>query len=274
MQTIKQMTKWGKDDYLLLEGGELTEYVKKYAGRLASRITGDYWHGGVSFSQFSVKVETGDEKLVAESEAYLSKIEDQVPMSRGWRNIDDVIGAVPNVPAFLAGHPQCMRRKQRTMRDTSPLAIYMDLTSSAGIGAADVQRRGIVLLALTRCLVEHRPVELWIGTSLGQHGGSGTVAWKIDTTPLDLARAAFHISATVMSRGFGYGLCQSVLGTGGAWPFDDYKTHCQTAPKRLATVFPGQELLYIPPIMVGDEMTQDPVGWIKRTLKSYVREDD
>jgi len=275
MQTINQKTKWGKDDYILLDSGELTEYASRNAGLLRSRINGDRWHGSVGYHEFSQKVETGDEKLVAESEKFLAKIEDQVPISRGWRNVDDVVGAVPNVPAFLAGHPQCMRRRERTMRDTAPLAIYMDLTSSAGIDASDVEKRGIVLLALTRCLVEHRPVELWVGSSLGQHGRSGTVAWRIDTAPLDLARAAFHISATVMSRGFGYGVCQSVLGTGGGWPFGDHTLHCQTAKERLAPVFAGRDLLYIPPILVGDAMTKDPVGWIKRTMRDYgyVQED-
>jgi hypothetical protein len=276
MRRITENTKWGTDDYLLLDG-DLAEYSAKYASTIRSKMGGyggDRWYGN-SYSEFEKKVTIGDESLVSESEAFLARIEDQVPMSRGYRNFDDVVGAIPNVPAYLAGHPQCMRRRQRVMRETAPLAIYMDLTSSGGISAADVQKRGIVLLALTRLLVEHRPVELWVGTSLGGGKvGAGTVAWRIDTAPLDLARAAFHISATVMSRGFGYALCQDVLKTGGSWPFYSYDTHCQTAKERLVNVFPGQETLYIPPIMYGDAMTQDPVGWIKRTMASYVAQED
>jgi hypothetical protein len=274
MRKIDVKATEGKDQYLLLEGGELNEYNRIHASDLSHKIGEDsYWYG-TTYNQFAQKVETGDESLVAESETFLSQIEDQVPMSRGWRNVDDVVGAVPNVPAFLAGHPQCMRRRERTMRDTAPLAIYMDLTSSGGISASAVQKRGIVLLALTRMLVEHRPVELWVGTSLGGPGKAGTVAWRIDTAPLDLARAAFHISATVMARGFGYCLCQKLFNTGGGWPFASHSVHCNTAKARLSQVFAGQELLYIPPIYVTDELVSDPVGWIKRTLDGYVRKED
>lgn len=276
MRKFEQQTPHGSDRYLLLDGSDLPLYAEQHRSSLASKIGNERSWYGATYGEFAQKIKTGDEKLVAQSEEFLNKIEDQIPLSRGWRNVDDVVGAVPNVPSFLAGHPQCMRRRERTMKETAPLAIYMDLTSSGGIGAREVEKRGLVLLALTRALVEHRPVELWVGASLGSYhrrAGAGTVAWRIDTAPLDLARAAFHISATVMSRGFGYGLCQKVLGTGGSWPFNDYDLHCRTAPQRLATVFPGQQLLYIPPIMLGDAMTQDPVGWIKRTMAGYVKGD-
>jgi hypothetical protein len=281
MRRINNETKWGKDDYLLLDASEILHLANKHEDGLRSRIGGS-WYGS-SYEQFKQRVDTGDNSLVEESDKHLAKIEDQVPMSRGWRNVDDVVGAVPNVPAFLAGHPQCMRRRQRTMRDTAPLAIYMDLTSSAGISAEDVQKRGIVLLALTRLLVEHRPVELWVGTSLGsgasyRFGKSGpvsaTVAWRIDTAPLDLARAAYHVSATAMARGFGYYMAHEELTMPhGAWPFGSHDLHCRTAEQRLANVFAGQELLYIPPIFLGDELTKDPVGWVKRVMARYVGEE-
>ena len=280
MRRIENETQWGKDSYLLLEAGELPAMAQKH-GNMLSHHVGGSWAGGGGFQKFMACITTGDNSLVEESDKHLAMIEDQVPMSRGWRNVDDVVGAVPNVPAFLAGHPQCMRRRQRAMRDTAPLAIYMDLTSSAGISAKDVQQRGVVLLALVRLLVEHRPVELWVGTSLGaghRYGGqaavTATVAWRIDTAPLDLARAAYHVSATAMSRGFGYNIIHAELSMPhGSWPFDNFGLHTQTAPARLGQVFAGQELLYVPPIYLNDSMTADPVGWVKRVLAKYVGED-
>jgi hypothetical protein len=278
MRRITNQTQWGKDDYLLLEAGELPAMVQKHEGRMAEHVGGS-WTGGGGYHSFKQKVTTGDNSLVAESDRHLAMIEDQVPMSRGWRNVDDVVGAVPNVPAFLAGHPQCMRRRQRAARDNAPLAIFMDLTSSAGISAKDIQQRGVVLLALARLLVEHRAVELWVGTGLGagksytnhRDAVSATVCWRIDTAPLDLARAAYHISATAMSRGFGYEMTHAELNMQhGAWPFGDYDLHCRTAEQRLRPVFEGQELLYIPPIYLNDAMTKDPVAWVKRVLAKYV----
>jgi len=276
MKRISNDTQWGKDDYLLLEAGELVALARKHDNTLSGAMRDRSWFGA-TYQEFKQRIETGDNSLVEQSDVHLAKIEDQVPMSRGWRNVDDVVGAVPNVPAFLAGHPQCMRRRQRAMRDTAPLAIFMDLTSSAGIGSREVQNRGIVLLALTRLLVEHRPVELWVGTALG--GGtsyrgkavSATVAWRIDTAPLDLARAAYHVSATAMARGFGYQMAHAELNMPhGAWPFGNHDLHCKTAERRLKDVFAGQELLYVPPIYLGDALTQDPVGWVKRVMAQYV----
>lgn len=274
MIKFNQKTQWGEDNYVLLHNGEIADLAGQHSRFLEAKIREDNRWYGSRYSEFKQKVVTGDESLVKHSETFLAQIEDQVPMSRGWRNVDDVVGAVPNVPSFLAGHPQCMRRRERTMRDTAPLAIYMDLTSSAGFSERDVCNRGVVLLALTRLLVEHRPVELWVGTSLDiNRRGSGTVAWKIDTAPLDLARAAFHIGATVMARGFGYGMCNQMLGCGGSWPFNSYSLHCETAKQRIAAVFPGQEMLYIPPVYVTDPMVTHPVDWLKRTMASYVQKE-
>lgn len=260
-----------KDRYLLIEAGELTEFATSSGVRFGSGHSGGSagWYGDTTESWLR-KVELGDESLVAASEEMLASVEDVVPVSRGWRNVDDVVGAVPNIPAFLAGHPQHMRRRERTMRDTAPLAIFMDLTSSGGISASDIQRRGTVLLALVRRLVEHRPVELWVG-AVGCDGqnGSGAVLWQIDTTPLDLARAAYRIAATAMSRGFGYESIRKQFGFNGHWPFENHDLHVKTAPERLRAVFEGRELLYVPPIYLGDEMTKDPVGWVKRVLAKY-----
>lgn len=276
MRKVESEYKGRKDQYLILDSGEIPQYADKHRSVLLGRTTGS-WSGGSTHAQFEQRIRTGDTDLVHQSDEFLAKIEDQVPLSRGWRNFDDVVGAVPNIPAFLAGHPQCMRRRERTMKQTAPLAIYMDLTSSAGISAKSVQKRGVTLLALTRLLVDHRPVELYVGTSLGDYGrlaGSYTTMWRIDTAPLDLARAAFFIGATVMSRGFGYGITIQELKSNGNWPFDNYGLHCETAKQRMAAAFPGSDLLYLPPIMVNDELVEKPVEWIKRVLEGYVAKED
>jgi hypothetical protein len=163
MRSESIKTKMGMDHYLFMSAGEIPEAYAKHGHLISNFGTGAATRG----RPFKQKIVTGDTALVAEADKFLSQIEDQMPVSRGWRNIDDVVGAVPNVPAFLAGHPQCMRRRAHVAKDTAPLAIYMDLTSSGGISAEKVERRGVVLLALARLLVEHRPVELWVGAALG-----------------------------------------------------------------------------------------------------------
>jgi hypothetical protein len=269
MRQEKKQTVHGTDQFIFMSASEIPAMMQKHE----RFMKGGNWYGD-TLESFKRKAVVGDNGLVEESEKFLAMIEGQLPMSRGYRNIDDVVGAVPNVPAFLAGHPQHMRRRTRVARDNAPLTIYMDLTSSAMIDAATVGKRGVVLLALVRMLVEHRAVELWVGTSKGVRRYSGTVAWRIDTTPLDLARAAYHIGSTAMARGFGYGIDNACHTTGGHWPFADYALHCRTAEERLREAMGFGEFLFIPPIHGHDPMTTNPVAWIKKQLEKYVGSEE
>jgi hypothetical protein len=254
----------GRNYYCFMEASEIVPLANENRRWMDHQQDIQRRNGTRPHSQFCEMASTGDYSLVEESEKFLRQIEDQVPVSRGWRNIDDVVGAIPNIPAFLAGHPQCMRRRERTMKDNAPLAIFMDLASSMGIDQKKILKRGIVLLALVRQLVEHRPVELWVGTSMGDGGMTSTAAWRIDTTPLDLARAAFHICDVSMSRLFGYATCEMLVNKHiGGFGHRDIK--------QVKEVAGWHEVLHVPAIHYTDPMVEDPVGWLKRTLAQYVQ---
>lgn len=267
MRKFSKQTPKGIDQFLFLDAGEIPGMIEKHQRRM-SFADSSSWYGD-AMPEFKRKATTGDNSMVEASEKFLASLEDQVPMSRGWKNVEDVVGAIPNIPAFLAGHPQHMRRRQRAARDNAPLTIYMDLTSSAAINSNKLTKRGVVLLALVRMLVEHRAVELWVGISKGKCGCSGTVAWKIDTTPLDLSRSSYHIGATAMSRVFGYGVDDDMHQTGGGWPFGSFESH-RTAKARLQEAMGAGDMLYIPPIYLTDPLIDDPVGWLKGKMKEYV----
>lgn len=258
-------TSIGRNHYALMSASEICTVAASNRKWMAHQENIQRNNGAIGTDKFLEQAAQGDETLVPLSEAFLAKIEDQVPMSRGWRNFDDVVGSIPNVPAMLAGYPQAMRRRERTMKDTAPLTIFMDLASSMGIKQDKILQRGIVLLALTRMLVEHRPVSLWVGTSMGDGGMTSTVAWQIDTMPLDLARAAFHISSVAMSRLFGYATCEMLvdkhIGGFGHQNVDQLKV-----------VAGWNDVLHIPAINYYDPMTNDPVAWIKRVMAQYTGE--
>lgn len=260
-------TKWGKDHWIFVDSGEFPAAVQKYSAAIAKN--GGSWSGD-SWTSFSRKINEGDEASVAASEKMLTDLEDQVPVSRGWRNVDDVVGAVPNIPAFLAGHPQHMRRRERVSRDNAPLTIFMDLTSQASVSSYDVHRRGVTLLALVRLLVEHRPVELWCGAAQDAfyQQASGTTAWRIDTAPMDLARAGYHVAGTAMSRMFGYGINRHLFKSVGTWSFGSNVLQASTGKERAERAF-GTEVLFIPRIMLADEMVKNPVGWVRREIQKY-----
>jgi hypothetical protein len=264
------------EKFLLLESYELAGMVQTHRGILSNCYWGnDSWIGS-TIADLQRMIVSGDERRVAESDKYLAEIEDQIPVSRGWRNVDDVVGALPNVPAFLAGHPQCMRRRQRVASETAPLSIYLDLGSSNTISHVLIERRGLVLLALIRLLVEHRPVELWVGSSIGATGYASTTCWRIDTSPLDLARAAYHISATAMSRRFGYGVSTAESGRrwNSAFAMGNHAAQVSHLRNRVPQLFSG-DTMFVPPIYdTGNEMVTNPVAWLKRTMAQYVGESE
>lgn len=263
----------GPAHWTTMEAGEIPQVVEKHAGNRAMFRFNDEWCGG-SFASLRHCAELGDESLVEKADAFLAQLEDQVPVTRGWRSVDDVVGAVPNVPAFLAGHPQHMRRRERAARDNAPLTLFLDLTSSAVIDADTVQRRAVVLLALVRLLVEHRPVALWagVGQDVGMRG-AGYVAWRIDTAPLDLARAAYHVGAANMARRFGYGVNTVCNGAGGHWPHHDPSHTATHGEHDLRAVF-ETDMLVVPALQYNDPAVRDPVGWLKAKMAKYVRQEE
>lgn len=257
----------GKSHYMLMDAGEIPGAAKSNSKWMRHQTT--IWrHEGYSIIDFERKSEVGDVSMVYESNKYLEKLESQIPHSLGWLVVEDVVGAVPNVPAMIAGIPQHMRRRVRTSKDNAPLTIFMNLTSSQGISKSDVRERGIVMLALVRMLANIRPVELWVGTAMGDMGVNCTVAWKIDTAPMDLARAAFHIADPSMSRLFGYAMCESMPDKhiGGFFSGDN--------KAELKMVAGWHDVVYVPEIRYQDPLTTDPVGWIKRVLDITTEQED
>jgi hypothetical protein len=124
------------------EMGAHAETSRPKRERLAARS----WTGGHDWRESVRVAQTGDLSGVAKSDALLAKMEQYaLPTSRReWR--DDVCGSIPNVPAFIAGHPLSMRRRARSENEASPIAIVADLSTSAGISADDLSRRGAAIL--------------------------------------------------------------------------------------------------------------------------------
>ena len=155
---------------------------------------------------------SGDNSLVAEIDDFLSQnLECQVPTSRLAQRGRRCREPIPNVPAFLAGHPQHMRRSRNAHRGgrNAPLIIYMihHVECCTSMRVIRTKEMRIVLLALVRMLIEHR-AQWSCGSALARVAAvaPGSVAWRIDTAPMDLARSAYHIGAAAMARGFGYGM--------------------------------------------------------------------
>ncbi len=264
-----------EDNYTFVEAGDLSTLARTNDGKIKNWSSGS-WYGRHSKATALRALTLGDESLVAASDALLAKLEDKLPHTRKWQNRRSVTGGLVNVPEFLAGNPECMRLRKRLDRNDAPVTIFMDLTSSAMISADKLLARGTAILALARALCEHRVVELWGGIALGENSGyrsqkawCSTFAWRIDTTPLDVARAAFLLSAPAMARGIGYELAPTLAGHSswsGAWPFAAHDFHVRTQAQRLRMAMGAAEMLVVPPIYGTDPLVTDPLGWITREL--------
>lgn len=232
-------------------------------------FSGDSWYGREDKATALRKLVTGDNALVAPSERLLAELSDCLPHTQRYVNIADVVGALPNVPAYLSGNPVNMRRRARVARDDAPISVVCDVTSSAGISAGDLLARGTALLAFVRVLSEHRQVSLWCGIGLNVHSGSSMVLWRIDTTPLDLARAAHLLSAPSVGRGLGYELSHKLHASGGGWPFGAHSKQAETGEARLSALL-GEQVHFIPPLFLRDELVTAPLAWLKRELTRYL----
>lgn len=264
---VRKAQRGAVQDFVICES--IGKFANLTRGHDNGQGMGD-WAGGMSGRESTRCLEMGNESLVAESDEYLSQFEDMEFSTQAWRVVSDVQGGVADVPTFLAGHPLSMRRRQKVIVDTAPLVIVADLTSSADITSKDVRRRGCAILALSRMLCAVRPVELWIVVGLGRQGFAGEVLTRIDTTPLDLGRAAHMMGHPSVSRGLGYGYLQAEHQTGGAWNFGDITLHRKTARESyIQALGINGELLYCPPIFSTDKNVTNPVGWIKDMLVKY-----
>jgi hypothetical protein len=180
-----------KENFVLCDLPGFAEFAGRVPGEKRSESDQRKdWYGGMSFDRSIEAVRSGDMTGVAASDRLLAEKESLVPVSKSWRTLDSVIGMCPNVPQYLAGNPYNMRLKQRCATATAPLSIFVELVASAGISAQTCLKRGSAMLALVRMLANLRPVELWCVVAIGQRNSRSSLCVRLDTAPLDLARAA------------------------------------------------------------------------------------
>jgi hypothetical protein len=155
---------------------------------------------GATFDDALAQGRTGDLSQVARSDALLDKIE-AITDGEGLKAVTSpsVAGGAVNVPAYLAGHPACMRLRRPQVQAGGEIVLMVSAFISASISHEVIARRGAAQLALVRALSQVRPVRLFVygcHTPAGsRHGRHFFAAYPIDTAPMDLARAAWALCA-------------------------------------------------------------------------------
>jgi hypothetical protein len=242
-------------------------------------MTATPFQGGLGFIKSLEYARDGDMSQVAASDALLSKL-DAIPAPTARHAIiDDVVGAFPNVPAFIAGQPLSMRRKIKRDNEFMPLAVVVNLSASAGVSADKIKLRGAAILALVRAISARRPVELWAGATFGNGNPAESCScyFRIDTTPLDLARSAHLLSHPSILRALLFSTWYAHYNQN---PFDSIPWQYNgtsnlaglraTYPQIIARGFPQvSEVLAIHALHLSDPVLVDPVKWIKDNVTQY-----
>jgi hypothetical protein len=263
---IKAVRPHAKDSIIMCDAGGLVDKLKKL-------------NVGEGFYK---KLQEGDLSLVERADSFMSQIENEQFVSKAWDVRSDVVGSMPDIPAMIAGQPMCMRRRVRTKKPQGPLAVFLETTGSSSVMGEEVQAdRGAALLALVRLLQPQRAIDLYICTTYGTHNTMNAVICRVETQPMDLARACamFHLSR--MSS-IGYTIIKHTRedGNPGSWSYgavDMERRYCGEIFKRFLT--PDSDLLYVPAAFGGDGSVRAGMVWLKNMLKKYggesvVRDDD
>lgn len=212
------------------------------------------------------KMRDGAPELTATAEKFMARFEHDVFLGRGFSIVDDVCGAMPNVPAFISGNPYNMRYRKRVRSNRAPLSIFFELTGSAGTMVTRAER-GAAMLALVRLLANTRPVDLWTLTTYGRHGVMNMVACRVDSAPLDVARAAAQL-CDMDVLGMITHVNNDLLG-GGNWSYGVPELERKWSGEALRRVIcPANELLFIPASYIADAHNQ-PEQWVRDMLKKY-----
>ena len=267
---------------------ELAAFANEHAND-RRREADPKFYGATTFAQAVARCAMGHDQCVPRATELLGKLENSVAVSTTAFE-SSVAGVIPSVPEYLAGDPESMFDQVSHQSDAAPLTIYVDMASSASISADAFMKRGIAILALTMMLSQVRPVNLNLfscGGCCATHRTPAMVEAKedysivvarIETAPLDLARAAFAMTDVAVPRRLFYAAQQELCGFDGLWPtLRGAERGATTSPEyigRLKSILQTDgETLLIPAISALDPdckmMLDEPVEWLNGKLIEY-----
>ena len=156
----------------------------------------------------------GNLDLVARADRLLDQIEADLDLSGLSRqSVPALAGGAPCVPAMLAGHPLTMRARRPIASPAGEITILASLFISSSVSHDVIARRGSAALALVRALSLVRPVRLVVYyPSDGFDNSASLISAPIETAPLDLARAAWALTAPEILRQIAIPLESQALG--------------------------------------------------------------
>lgn len=255
------------------------DYVKKNAKAASIHHGGrsdNGWYGQETLKDSLRMAETGNTSLVPVAEALLSKLDTAIETPKKvWER--STIGSYYCVPDVIAGLPTSARRQFETQDDRTPITILAVTTSSQGISADTLAKRGTTILALVMALSRLRPVSLQqICCVDGKAEGETVITSEINTAPLDLATACYVLTSAGFARRLTYDLSAAHNGFRGGWPskfnygspakyYDNLKAQLVSDPAKCLIIGAAQQ---------GDELLSEPVRWINKQIGRFTAQQE
>jgi hypothetical protein len=249
--------------YLAFSGLPDFASVARDAGDVGAPVS---W-AGATFNTAVKRALSGDLSRVPASDAMLAQMESILDLS-GLRSVTvpAVAGGVPCVPAFLAGHPMAMRQRKRVTHDRGEVVLFVDAWTSGSASAESIARRGAAVLALARALSSVRPVRIVSWALSGSSKSAFLYSLPLESSPVDLARAAWIFSAPEFTRQARLAIQEQVLGddTAARIDFDALPLLCD-----LLSVAPESAVNVAGLSMVSADFDSDAgaVAWVQNHLE-------
>jgi hypothetical protein len=238
------------------------------------------WSNG-SVAQTVQHIENGgDASRVSRAEKLIDQLQDAMPASfhDAWHA--DVMGAFPNVPAYLAGEHACMSRRMRVEREFHPVHVIVATVSSGGVPAKHLEQRGTAILALAMGLQAIRGVRLYVTSFLGGgKDGENIQLIRIPSEPLSIAEASLALCSVTFTREMLYPLSmRGPMRSDGGWPRPFKYDDPQAYMRRIVTLadFPADTITIPAPTVKDDDwrsIDDEPVAWVRRRLAPFLTAD-
>jgi hypothetical protein len=216
---------------------------------------------------------TGDESYVENANKMLDALDVELPETKSFQTIRSPFGGRVNFGDWLAGAPDPMRRRKRTSTDVAPIKIVVSTTSSGGISAKVLEKRGYAILALVLKLQTVRPIQLYLLTELNGACGWHYNLTRIESQPLALGVAAFALCDADFARLPCYNFAaRKEAGYNGGWP-DGFNGKDYPRLRRERCGLSDDDLV-IGSAHAEDQLLTEPLAWIKGQLEIYAKQGE
>jgi hypothetical protein len=237
------------------------------------------WYGGETREDTKRLSYVGDTKLVPDAEHLIQKLDLAVETPRRtWDRAP--VGAYYAIPEVIAGIPLSARRQVMTNDERAPISVLVSTSSSAGIDAKTLRKRGVVIMAMVMALSRVRPVSLHTLSFMDgprDHSGETIFTAHINTSPLDLATACYALTSSGFSRRMTYDLGRALNGFTGMWPrnyqYGRRQNEYYDYLKGLMGLEPTKTLIIGSPEL-GDKLLKEPIVWIQDQITRFTSQQE